>query len=71
MLNIGSVSPIHRSSNSVRFVVSFSLAIGLLLLFECLNIIHSSGVPMACTLLYEIANFSILDRHYAPPVCVI
>jgi len=37
-------------------VVSFFLAIGVLLLFECLDIIHSSEVPMALPLLYEIAN---------------
>jgi hypothetical protein len=37
------------------------LAIGLLLLFECLNIIHSSGVPMALPFLFEVANSIILD----------
>ena len=31
----------------MRFVVSFFLVIGSFLLFECLDIIHSSGVPMA------------------------
>jgi hypothetical protein len=43
-------------------VVLFLLAIGFLLLSECLGIIHSSGVPPALPLLLEIANLVILDQ---------
>jgi len=51
-------------------VVSFFLAIGVLLLFECLDIIHSSEVPMALPLLYEIAN-SIVFHQRACKLCYI
>lgn len=55
MLSIGSVIRIQSSSNSVRFMVSFFLEIGSLLLFECLIAIRFDGVPIALSLLYGIA----------------